>query len=127
MPRSRPYGQKRSVKSYRGRYQPRAGARGPGDRVDVDRPHPREVEHQATVADPVTGRAVTATTDREQQAVLAREVDRRDDVRAAAAPDDRRRPAVDHAVPDPARRIIAVIGGKDDAAVQASREGVKGL
>ena len=79
--------------------------------VDVDAAHLRQVDDEAAVVDRVAGHVVAAALDREQQVLLAREVDGVDDVRGAGALHDQRRLAVDQPVPDRARVVIARIAG----------------
>ena len=86
-------------------------------RVDVDAAHLREVDDEAAVVDRVAGHVVAAALHREQQTLLAREVDRVDDVRRPGALHDQRRSAIDQPVPDRARVVIARIAGcQDDSA-----------
>ena len=51
--------------------------------------------------------------------MLARQFQRRDHVRRARTPRDKRRPVIDRAVPDPAVVVIARIGGRDQGAFKA--------
>src|SRR5438477_12220 len=88
---------------------------GPGG-VYADALHGRQVDHQATVAHAVAGRTVAAAADGQGQAVVARKVNRADDVGGTSATYDQRRVAVDHAVPDHARRIETVLAGPQHAA-----------
>ena len=81
------------------------------DGLDVDAAHLRQVDDEAAVVDRVAGHVVAAALDRQQQALLAREVDRVDDVRGSSALHDQRRPAIDQPVPDRARIVIARIAG----------------
>jgi len=48
---------------------------GPGTGVDVDAPHPREVDDDTAVTDARPGDAVAATADRQREAAVARELD----------------------------------------------------
>jgi hypothetical protein len=61
---------------------------------------------------------MAAALDREQHAVLAREPDRLDHVGRAGRSHDRRGMAVDHAVPQGARHVVALIGRQQQAAAQ---------
>ena len=60
--------------------------------------------------DGVAGDVVAAAAYRHEQPVGAGEVHRGDDVGGAVAAHDQRRAAVDHAVPDHARRVVVVVG-----------------
>ncbi len=63
--------------------------------------HRREVEHDPALADRMAGDVVAAAADRDREAVLTGERRRaRDHVGDPVAPDDDRRAAVDHGVPD---------------------------
>ena len=57
-----------------------AAARADGWRVDGDRPHRTEVDHQSVVDDSVTGEAVAAATNGDLERVLPTELDRGRDV-----------------------------------------------
>ena len=94
-------------------------------RVHPDAAHQRHVEHQRAVADREAGDVVAAALDREQEAVLARERDAGDDVGHAEAARDRRRPAVDHRVPDRARRLVARRARTLHRAAQAGRQRIQ--
>ena len=78
---------------------------GPGLRIDVDGAHAGHVEQQAVVAERVAGDIVSAALDRQEQAVLAGEVDRADDVGDAGRLDDQAGVLVDHPVPDGERGL----------------------
>ena len=78
-------------------------------RVDVDTAHLREVEHDSAVVDGVAGDVVPSGLDREHEALLAREVDRVDDVGCTAALHDQRRAPIDQRIPDRACLVIAGI------------------
>ena len=64
---------------------------------------------------------------RDAKVVLAREVDRVDDVGGADALGDDRRALVGRAVPDDAGVVIAVVGGGQAGAAVAGDEGLKRL
>src|SRR5215208_7456986 len=63
--------------------------------VDVDAAHIREVDDQTAIIDGVAGDVVGASSHGEQQTMLPREVDARDDVGGAGAAGDQGRAAVD--------------------------------
>ena len=81
--------------------------------VDADALEAAQVDHQAAVAHGVAGRAVAAAAHRDPEIVLSSEVDGVDHVRDAAALHDHGRPAVDHAVPDLAGVVVAVVARAD--------------
>ena len=85
-------------------------------RIDVGAAHPREVDHDAVVAGREAGDAVAAAPNGDDQLLLTGEAECRDDVVGARRPHDQRRPAVDHAVPDRARCVVAWVVGADDLA-----------
>jgi hypothetical protein len=58
----------------------------------------------------------------QRETLLPREVHRRDDIRRGAAPEDRRRRAIDHAVPHSARLIVAGVPSADDGPVESRAE-----
>ena len=89
-----------------------------GGRVDVHLVQPAQVDHHGAIGDRVTGQAVPAALDGDPQPVLAREGDRGLDVREARALEDEGGAAVDVAVPDLARLIVARVLGRDDAALE---------
>jgi hypothetical protein len=95
----------------------------PRRRVDPHRAHHREVDHQPALAHRVAGHVVPAAAHRERQAVVAREADAVDHVRRAGAAGDQRRAAVDHAVPDHAGGVVALVAGFEQAAAQAGPQG----
>ena len=99
-----------------------ANGRPARDRIDANLGHRREVDHDPVVAGGEAGDAVAAAAHGDRQAVAAREADRRDHVRGAAAADDDRRPAIIVlAVPDLARLGVAVVAGVRISPRTASR------
>lgn len=78
-------------------------------RIDANRAHERQVDHQALVAHGVAGNVVAAAAHRHAHSVCACEADRGDDVRNAMASRDQAWPAIDHAIPDDAGRIIVAV------------------
>jgi hypothetical protein len=68
---------------------------------------------------------MTATAHGERKPFLAREVHGRDDIRGGAAPEDRRRRPVDHAIPYSARLIVAGVATADDGSTQPRAERLK--
>ena len=77
--------------------------------VDVDTAHLRQVEHDPGVVDGVAGDVVPSGLDREDEPLLAREVDRVDDVGCTAALHDQRGTPIDQRIPDRACFVIAGI------------------
>ena len=81
------------------------------DRVDVNPPHRRQVDHQPVVDRRSSGNIVTSAPHRDFEAELIREPNRIDDIGRAAATCDQCRALVDQAVMDPPRLVIGRIGG----------------
>jgi hypothetical protein len=82
-------------------------------RVDLDRVHEREVDHQPVVAHGVPGDGVSAAAHRDGQIPFPRETDGLDDIVRARAPGDERRSPVDGAVPDAAGFVVAFLARSD--------------
>ena len=59
-----------------------------GPRVHVDALHAREVDDQPAVAERAAADVVSASADRDEKVLVAREVDRRDDVRQSGTARD---------------------------------------
>ena len=102
----------------------RASAR---DRIDAHRLHRRQIDHHAAVAAPrcprcCDRRRAPATT----APAFAREIDGGAHVGRAGAAHDQTGPAVDHAVPDGARRVIARLARGQHRATQAALQRVDG-
>lgn len=70
----------------------------------------------------VAADVVVAPAHRHKEVVRAGEGDRGDHVADPGAADDQRRALVDHAIPDPAGGVVAVVPRADDLAAQAGRE-----
>src|SRR5262249_53929460 len=83
-------------------------------RVDPNAAHLREINDQAIVAAAEPGTVVASTADREKELVLAREVDRGNDVGGAGTSRDHPGPLVDHAVVQ-RTGIVVVLAGRPDA------------
>ena len=90
--------------------------------IDVGAAHPREVDHDAVVAGREAGDAVAAAPNGDDEVLLTGEAESRDDVVGARRPHDQRRPTVDHAVPDRARRVVALVVGAHDLARETVRQ-----
>ena len=95
---------------------------GPRDgrhRVNGHGLHQRQVDHDRAVAHRMAdGRAPTAA-DGDLQITLAREAQRLLHVIGPRAPRDQRRPAVDRAVPDPPRLLVALLARSQQRAAEA--------
>ena len=98
--------------------RPRGARRG----IDGDRLHQRQVDHHAVVADGVARDGVTAAPDRDAEVALAREADGLGNVVGAGAARDQRGPAVDRAVPDAARLVVALFAGLQQGTAEAGAE-----
>ena len=77
--------------------------------IDVNPFHRRQVDHQSAVDGRAPCHVVTATTNRDFEAQLAREVDGIDHVGDATASGDQRRALVHQTVVDPSRFIVACV------------------
>jgi hypothetical protein len=97
------------------------------DRVDLDAPHRRQVDDEPVVDGRKASDVVAATTDGDEQVLLARELDSAGDVRGGHRPDDQCRMRVDHAVPDAAGFVEIGIGRFDDRAGDARAKRAGGL
>jgi len=102
----------------------RAGAdpRGAARRVDADLVHRRQIEQQAAFGDAVAGDVMATAADGEQHPLLGGEADAGADVVFVAAARDQRRTAIDAAVPDLARVVVAGIARSENAAADPARE-----
>jgi hypothetical protein len=69
---------------------------------------------------------VTAAAHGEREPVIACEVDCARDVLCTVAPDDQRRPAIDHLVPDPASFLVLLGALTDECSAQSGRERFQG-
>src|SRR5688572_11512215 len=87
-------------------------------RLDDNRPHAADIEHDPAVADAMSRLAVTAAAYGEAQVVLACELDGSADVVGIGAADDRRRPAIDSTIPDAAGILVGIVVRKNDGTLQ---------
>ena len=94
--------------------------------VDADPLHGREVDDDAAVAGAVAGGRVAAAAHGDRQPVVAGEADGGDDVGRAGAPRDQRGAAVEHAVPDHPRLLIAGIARLQQLTAEVGDESVEG-
>src|SRR5262245_26855664 len=102
-------------------------ADGPARGVDAHAFHRREIDHEAVVAAAETGTVVATTPNREEQALVSREVHRRDDIGRIDTPRDQTGPLVDHAVIKGAHGIVIGIGGTDHSSAKTFFECRSGL
>ena len=93
-----------------------------GIRVDLDVLHQREVDHQTVIAHGIARDVVSASPDRDEQFVLARELDGLHDIFGRRAAGDQRRRAIDHGVPDLSHLIVARVPGKNYVSPELSFE-----
>ena len=94
------------------------GVRDPRVRVDLDRLHLREVDHETVVEHAVAGRVVATSTDSDLKLIRAREGEGSLDVGGAETAGDHRRTAVDERVEAAPRGVVAGVLRKDDLACQ---------
>jgi len=87
--------------------------------VHADTLHRRQVDHQAPVTDGVAGDVVTAAAHGDQQLVGPREIDGGEHVGRTGAPRDQGGLAVDRAVPDTARGVVAGVTGLQQRTTKA--------
>jgi hypothetical protein len=88
--------------------------------LETDALHERQIDDEAAVIRAVSGRAVAAPADRQQDSERSREVDGLLHVRGAQAPHDHRWPAIDVAVPDSTCLVIAGLPRDDDLAAHST-------
>ena len=100
----------------------RLGTRRAFGRIDPHALHPRQVNHEATIADSVAGDVMTASAHGHQQIVATGKVHRGHDIGHSSTAGDQRRPFVDHPIPDLAGVIIAGVTGTEQLAPQARLE-----
>ena len=98
------------------------GPREPTIRVDVDALERGHVDDDAVVDRAVAGEAVPAAADRQRQAGLGREPDRRGDVGGTGRADDHRGVLVVVRVADLAGLVIGVAAGDDQLALEVGGE-----
>ena len=92
--------------------------RDPRIRVDLDRLHLREVDHETVVEHAVAGRVVPTSTDSDLKLIRVRESEGGLDITGAETAGDHRRTAVDERVEAPPRGVVAGVLRKDDLACQ---------
>src|SRR5262249_38782281 len=97
--------------------------RGPaGIRVYLDVLHQRQVDHQTVIAHGIARDVVSASPDRDEQFVLARELDGLHDIVGRLAAGDQRRRAIDHGVPDLSYLVVARVSGTNYVSAELSFE-----
>ena len=84
--------------------------------VDLNPAHARQVDRQASIGEGLAGHAVAATSHGDLEAVVARGVDRADDVLCRGAARDDRRLLVDHRVPEGPRLVVARLPERQNVA-----------
>ena len=105
--------------------EPGGAALGAGQarvRIDLDVPHPRQVDHQTVVDGAVPGGVVAAAADGDLQVVLLSEDQRRRHVGGVDAAGDRRRPPVDQQVEAPAPPLVLAVRRREHVAAQRGAE-----
>jgi FtsP/CotA-like multicopper oxidase with cupredoxin domain len=85
-------------------------------RVHSGAAHAREVDHHPVVAGGVARHAVAAAANGDDEVVLPREADGRDDVGGSGRPHDQGRTTVDETVPDDAGALVSRIAGPNHLA-----------
>jgi hypothetical protein len=105
----------------------RLDARGPRRGIDPHRRHPRQIEHQSSVAHRVSGDVVPSAADRQEQVVPRREADGLENVRRPDGAYDRRGAPVDHRVPDRPRFVVPRLAGKEERPSEPAAQRVERL
>jgi hypothetical protein len=91
-------------------------------RVDPDRPHRRQVQHQPAVGHRDAQDAVAAAPHPQLQPQRPAQAHRGGDVGGAGAAGDDRRAPVDHRVPHLPRGVVAVLVGQQDLPMEAAAQ-----
>ena len=89
-----------------GERRPRIDPRPSRARVDVNRRHLREIDHQTPIADRITRDVMAAAPHRDQQTVVAGKIDGVNDVGRLSASNDKTGLPIDHRIPDDSRLVI---------------------
>ena len=88
------------------------------DRIDRDRAHRREVDHDSVVADRGAGHVVAPASYGDLEVAVAGEAHRFGDVGGAAAAGDQSRAPIDGAVPYGACVVVSIVIGCDHVALE---------
>jgi hypothetical protein len=91
-------------------------------RIDANRIHRREIDHESIVFDSSPSDVVAATFYRYRDLLLFCEVHCVDDVCGASALDDERRVFVDHSVPDGPCLVVSLIARPNEGATERFRK-----
>jgi hypothetical protein len=102
--------------------RPAAAAGAARGRIDDDVAHRAEVDHQGVVGDRRPGEVVSAPAHGESDALPARQRDRVGHLVRRATAHDQRGPAIDVAVPDAARLVVAGVVRYHDLAAELLAE-----
>jgi hypothetical protein len=89
----------------------------------MHRPHQGLVDEETAVAYRITGDVVAGATHGNEQLLVARELDRVDDVGGTQAANHEAQTPVDHAVPDRAGSFVTVLSGQRDGAAHLAAQG----
>jgi hypothetical protein len=100
---------------------------GAGLRIDRDRLHRREVDHDPVVDAAEAAPVVASAVHRERLIVLAREADRRRDVARVRAERKHRRTAVDHGVEERSRLVVARVVRPDQPVTERRQVGARAV
>ena len=99
---------------------------GAGDRIDTDALHPRQVNDQAIVTGAQPGATMAPAPHGDQEPMLARELDRGNDVSHVATAGNKARTPINHGIIDFASHLIARIVRLQQFPTQTGLEGVNG-
>lgn len=95
-------------------------------RIDVNTLHRGQVDDEPVIAAAQPGAVVAAAADGQQQALVSREIYRRNHVGDVRASRNQQRPLVDHAVVELSRFVIRGITGPDHGPAKAVSERLDG-
>ena len=90
--------------------------------IHLHRPHVREIDDEAVVAQRVTGDVVARAADGKLDLIVAGEVDRLDGILRSGATGNDGGTLVHHAVPDLARLFVLTVARSDDLALESLSE-----
>jgi len=91
-------------------------------RIDAHALRPAEIDHQAAIAHGTAGDVVPASADCHDEIVSPGKVDASHHIRCAGTAGDQRRVPIDHAIPDLACPILAVVRAQQQPAAQSVSE-----